>query len=247
MIRTPSGQSKNPLLQDLENCFNPILHSDPKLGELQTDCQTVERLRRERRKLLREIKKLREKWKDADPNRYFQDPGMAEAWRSGLDVMRRDESGAYRQDGQAGKKKCRNAHDRSTAEEEASKLKEISEACERLGKLSNDMLKLYGGRDGIQRLRMLIKDAPQRQVKSVEEQLMETKIRQLAVLWREYKGIQARFADPAYDGPFNDPELEKARKARLRMLREPHENQAVYDALEAHAGDPKPRSEGDDA
>ena len=119
--------------------------------------------------------------------------------------------------------------------EEASKLKEISEACERLGKLSNDMLKLYGGRDGIQRLRMLIKDAPQRQVKSVEEQLMETKIRQLAVLWREYKGIQARFADPAYDGPFGDPELEKAREARLRMLREPHENQEVYDALEQQA------------
>lgn len=119
--------------------------------------------------------------------------------------------------------------------EEARKFKEISEACEQLGKLSNDMLKLYGSSRGIQRLQAQVKDTPRMPEKSAEELLMETKTLQLTALWREYKGIQARFADPAYDRPFNDPELEKAREARLRMLREPHENQAVYDALEQQA------------
>lgn len=121
-------------------------------------------------------------------------------------------------------------------EEDAKLLQELFCDCERLERMSDDMQKLYGGSKGIQRLQKLTADDPKMGFQSVEQMMLDSRIRELASIWREYKRVQAKYADPAYDDhPFKNPEQEYLRKARLKRLRALHEHTDAYNALEALA------------
>ena len=222
------------------------------LEQIHADLRELRTLRREIWERQERAEAIRRKYRAEDEGRRFADLWAEAEWRQALREIRRsfpegpDEGGGLRAPAARAERDRRDGTCPSeyTPEppaaapaDEARILDGIIRDSERIGTLSSDLLALYGGGDGIQRLRMRVDEDPRMAQRSVEHLLLQDKTAQLAAVWREYKAIQARYASPEYDRPFGDPAMEAQREARLRIIRAPHENAEAFDALEREAGE----------